>query len=193
MEDSIAARDAWQEQQSLIRLAGTAIVHTPHRPPQTFSFLWERTPHHRYALILMDPSTSKAMATFITQDAQSMILQPGLDPQSPTTPWVPAVLLLGQQLEPQMAMNWALGLPAKPVSVEPDMPEVLQDAGGRMGELHQQGWVITYQDWAPATATLPALPKRLLLTGSTARIELSLGEIQAYAKPPADYKEFNIQ
>ncbi len=72
----------------------------------------------------------------------------------------------GWQIPVEGLPAWVRGL------VDEDQAGVVRDAEGRPAALEQAGWRVDYQEWFPAEADRPALPKRIEARSGDAKVRL---------------------
>jgi outer membrane lipoprotein LolB len=75
----------------------------------------------------------------------------------------------GWDIPVNLLPDWARGL----VADDSERPEKVEFAAdGRIAVIEQMGWRIEYQEWYPADATRPALPRRIEVKQGDAKVRL---------------------
>ncbi|QSX79825.1 lipoprotein insertase outer membrane protein LolB [Agrilutibacter solisilvae] len=77
--------------------------------------------------------------------------------------------------------DWARGLP----STQATGGVETYGSDGRLARVTQSGWVLEFQDWHPATAERPDMPKRIFARSGDATVRLLIDEWQLVAAGPA--------
>lgn len=182
------ARAAWAQDQAIIRLGALLTIHAPGQADRQVLLNWERTPHHRQVLIVRDIATNKALVNFVQDGTVSAVISPAGEVGAPVAPWQPALIALGEPLEPLVAIDWVLGTSSTVPSAERPIAQWLSPQA-----LKQDHWRIDYLAWFPAQAGRPSLPSHLTLTRGKVKLELELAEILSFSEPPAEYEEFSLR
>jgi outer membrane lipoprotein LolB len=76
----------------------------------------------------------------------------------------------GWDIPVRALQDWVRGVGASASRFGP--ARLAYDGGGLPRRLEQAGWSIEYQDWHPAAAGLPSLPRRIVARNGTASVKL---------------------
>lgn len=79
----------------------------------------------------------------------------------------------GWKIPVQALQDWIRGIPAPMQEFGPENPVY---AGSLPASMEQAGWAIEYQEWHPAGADRPALPKRIVARSGDASVKLVIDE-----------------
>jgi outer membrane lipoprotein LolB len=138
----------------------------------------------RYTISLSAPVTRQSWR--LTGDASGARLE-GVDggPREGADAERMLLAATGWRIPVRAMVAWVRGIPATEGSAA--QAQVSYGAGNVPSTLEQVGWRIDYRDWHPATASQPALPRRIeamRMLGGDARLRLLVDEWRIDGRAP---------
>lgn len=188
--EAMAQRDTWQQGLVVLREGMAVQVERKGLPTRSHWVAWERTPNKHLRILVKDTPEAEKELTILVQDKRTMALM-GDDVTAPAAPWMMGHQLFGEALEPIMLVNWTLGLPGQSFSVSAE-PASIAFENGLPKTLVQDGWTVTFEEWAQASGPTPPLPQQLRACKNDTCLSITMAALQGYTALPEGYNEFRI-
>lgn len=189
--DALGQRDAWIQEQALMRGKMQMQVHQEGHPIRVFEVDWERTSPDRHRLLFIPDQDPASSFSVLVDDNRSLAM--GMEEAvSLPAPWMMGIQAWGEPLEPAMLIAWTLGLPG-PDFTHGAPPAGVAFEGDHPSFIEQAGWEVTFGPWRATQQGSLLVPGKLIACRGQTCLVIVNQALAWHKETPEDYKDFSVR